>query len=123
MPGAERRVVTVPRDWKPSEFVTVTVAVPISVCGGIRKFTCVGETKKIWAARPLTVTVVPPRVVGKLPSDCFCAWTVVKERAPPCATAMLFGAIALVVEGSLPKDAPFRIMSVPTAGRTAVAVT
>src|SRR3989441_3570857 len=66
-PGAVRSVGTVPREEKFSAFVTITSALAISVCGGARKLTCPGETKKICAARPLTVTLVPARLVGKLP--------------------------------------------------------
>ena len=66
-PAAERSVETLQREEKFSEFVTTTSAVPISVCGGIRKLTWPGETKKICAARPLTVTAVPPTFVGNVP--------------------------------------------------------
>ena len=100
--------------------MTTTSAVPISVCGGTRKFTCVGEIKKICAARPLIVTLVPLTLVGKVPSDCRCVCLVVFARLLPRAMAMLSGATAFVVEGSLPNDAPFRTVIGPEAGRAGV---
>src|SRR6266850_2724294 len=101
----------------------ITSAVPISVAGGTRKLTWPGETKKICADRPLTVTVVPPTFVGNVPLGRRCDCSVVFASAPPRATAMLSGATAFVVDGSLPKDAPFRTVTVPNAGRGGVAVT
>src|SRR5205085_2598280 len=63
-PGAARRIGTDPREENPSALVTTTSAFPgNSVCGGTRKCTRSGATKKICAARPLTVTVVPPTFV------------------------------------------------------------
>src|SRR5258706_3643227 len=106
-PGATRSVGTVPLEVKPSELVIETSAVPISVWAGTRKLTCPGDTKKICAARPLIVTVVPPTFVGNVPLGNFCDCWVEFARAPPVATAMLSGATALVVEGSLPNDAAF----------------
>ena len=100
MPGAARTVETVPREGKFSEFVTMTSALPTSVCGGTRKLICVGETKKIGAARPFTVTRVPATFVGNAPSASRDDCAVALERFVPCARAMLFGAMALVVEGS-----------------------
>ena len=103
--------------------MTTTSAVPpTSVCGGTRKFTWLGETKKISAARPLTVTVVPPTLVGNDRFGFCGACIVVFASAPPRATAMLLGATAFVVEGSLPKAAPFTTVSVPNGGRAGVPV-
>src|SRR5437588_36298 len=64
MPGAARSVGTVPREGKFSELVTMTSAVPISVCGGTRKLTCVDETKKICAV--LAFVTAPEKIRGKL---------------------------------------------------------
>src|SRR5712691_7729188 len=100
-----------------------TSAVPISVAGGTRKMTKGGDTKKICAGRPLTVTVVPPTLVGNVPLGRRCDWNVVFASAPPRASAMLSGATAFVVDGSLPKDASFRTVNAPKAGRAGVAVT
>ena len=100
IPGAALIVVTFARAGKCSALVTMTSAVPISVCAGTRKFTCAGETKKICAARPLTVTRVPATLVGNVPSAKRCDCAVVLARFVPPAKAMLFGATAFVAEGS-----------------------
>ena len=123
-PGAVRSVGTVPREEKFSAFVTITSAFPNSVWGGARKLTCPGETKKICAARPLTVTLVPATFVGKLPLGRRCAWIVVFASTFPWATAMLSGATALIAEGSWLNDAPLRIaVKAPNAGRAGTVVT
>ena len=118
MPGAARNVGTLPREGKFSELVTMTSAVPISVWAGTRKLIWAGETKKICAARPLTVTRVPLTLVGNNPSPRRCDCAVLLARFVPCAAAMLFGATALIADVSWPKDASLRIaVSAPFAGR------
>src|SRR5712691_8638926 len=102
----------------------MTSTVPISVAGGARKLTWPGETKKICAARPLTVTVVPATFVGNVPFGKRCDCSVVFARTLPRATAMLSGAMALVAEGSLPNEAPFKMaVNEPKDGRAVGAVT
>ena len=100
IPGAALIMVTFVRAGKFSELLTTTSAVPISVCAGTRKFTCVGETKKICAGLPLTETRVPLTFVGNVPSAKRCDCVVTLPRFVPCAKAMLFGATAFVAEGS-----------------------
>src|SRR5258708_4068584 len=102
----------------------MTSAVPISVAGGARKLTWPEETKKICAARPLTVTVVPETFVGKVPFDRRCDCSVVFARLVPRTIAMLFGATALVADGSFPNEAPFKMaVNAPKAGPAWVALT
>src|SRR5258707_966323 len=102
----------------------MTSTVPISVAGGARKLTWPGETKKICAARPLTVTVVPEMFVGKVPFGRRCDCSVVFARLLPRAIAMLFGATALIADGSLPNEAPFKMaVNAPKGGRAGGAVT
>src|SRR5882762_7650661 len=102
----------------------MTSAAPISVAGGARKLTWPGETKKICAARPLTVTVVPATFVGKVPFGRRCDCNVVFARLLPRATAMLLNATALLADGSFPNEAPFRMAAnVPKGGREVSAVT
>ena len=69
IPGAERKVETLPREGKFLALVTTTSAGPTSVSGGTRNFTWVGETKKICAARPLTVSRVPATFVVNTLAD------------------------------------------------------
>src|SRR5258708_40055194 len=101
----------------------MTSAVPISVAGGARKLTWPEETKKICAARPLTVTVVPETFVGKVPFRRRCDCSVVLARLLPRAIAMLFGATALIADGSFPHESPSNMaVNAPKGGRAAGAV-
>src|SRR5215831_2276686 len=88
-PGAVPDIATLPRAGKPSGFVTDTSAAPISDCGGTTKIIWAGDTKRISAARPLIVTLVPATLVGKVPSLDGCDCAVAFARLAPCAAAML----------------------------------